>query len=122
MLCSVVQVQRGFQPHLHWRPESRGNYINREINYANRTSVPVPAALRLREKPVKGLQNAVTGPERPHCLAATPRQPCMIGLEMAIVPTGWAGVDEVTRRIGTLQMRYAGNPLIDRIEHHIAFD
>jgi hypothetical protein len=41
---------------------------------------------------------------------------------MAIVPAGWVGVDEVSKRIGTLQLRYAGNPLIDRIEHHIAFD
>jgi hypothetical protein len=42
--------------------------------------------------------------------------------EMAIVPTGLVSVDEVSKRVGTLQMRYAGNPLIERIEHRIAPD
>jgi hypothetical protein len=41
---------------------------------------------------------------------------------MAIVPAGWVNADEVTRRVGTLQLRYAGNPLVERIDHHIAFD
>jgi hypothetical protein len=41
---------------------------------------------------------------------------------MAIVPTAWSSVDEVVKRIGTLQSKYAGNPLIDRIEHEIGSD
>jgi hypothetical protein len=41
---------------------------------------------------------------------------------MALVPAGSVSVDEVSKRVGTLQMRYAGNPLITRIEHHLAFD
>jgi hypothetical protein len=41
---------------------------------------------------------------------------------MAIVPAAWASVDEVSKRVGTLQLRYAGNPLIDRIEHQIGPD
>jgi len=41
---------------------------------------------------------------------------------MAIVPAAWAGVDEVEKRIGALQSKYAGNPLIDRIEHEIGSD
>jgi hypothetical protein len=41
---------------------------------------------------------------------------------MAIVPAGWVSVDEVSKRVGTFQMRYAGNPLIERIEHRIAPD
>jgi hypothetical protein len=41
---------------------------------------------------------------------------------MAIVPAGWVSADEISKRIDTLQMRYAGNPLIERIEHHVASD
>jgi hypothetical protein len=42
--------------------------------------------------------------------------------EIARVPAAWASVDEVTKRIGALQSKYAGNPLIDRIEHEIGSD
>ncbi len=41
---------------------------------------------------------------------------------MSIVPAALSTVDEVSRRIGKLQLRYAGNPLIRRIEHRIAPD
>jgi hypothetical protein len=41
---------------------------------------------------------------------------------MAIIHEGSVSAEEVSRRIGTLRMRYAGNPLIERIEHRIAPD
>jgi hypothetical protein len=42
--------------------------------------------------------------------------------EMTIVPVAWASVDEVSRRIGTLQSKYAGNPVVERIEHELGSD
>ena len=41
---------------------------------------------------------------------------------MAIIQEGSVSAQEVSRRIGTLQIKYAGNPLIERIEHRIAPD
>jgi len=41
---------------------------------------------------------------------------------MAIVPTEWASAQEISNRIDRLQMQYAGNPLIKRIDYHIGFD
>lgn len=41
---------------------------------------------------------------------------------MATFPAAGASVDEVAKRIGTLQSKYAGNPLIDRIEHELGSD
>ena len=41
---------------------------------------------------------------------------------MAIIHEGSVSAEEVSRRIGTLRVRYAGNPLIERIEHRIAPD
>ena len=41
---------------------------------------------------------------------------------MPIVPEEWVGPREISNRIDRLQMRYAGNPLVKRIDYHIGFD
>ena len=41
---------------------------------------------------------------------------------MAIVPKGWVSTQDISHRIGRLQMQYAGNPLVRRIEYRIGSD
>jgi hypothetical protein len=41
---------------------------------------------------------------------------------MAIVSRGWVSEDEVARRVGGLQMKYAGDPLINRLDHRLGLD
>jgi hypothetical protein len=41
---------------------------------------------------------------------------------MAIVREAWVSAQEISNRIDRLQMQYAGNPLVKRIDYHIGPD
>lgn len=41
---------------------------------------------------------------------------------MAIVPVEWVSSQEISNRVNRLQMRYAGNPLVKRIDYRVGFD
>jgi hypothetical protein len=41
---------------------------------------------------------------------------------MPIIPEEWVSSREISNRIDRLQMQYAGNPLVKRIDYHIGFD
>jgi hypothetical protein len=41
---------------------------------------------------------------------------------MTIVPAAWASVGEVARRVEAFRSKYAGHPLVDRIEDEITED
>ena len=41
---------------------------------------------------------------------------------MAIASTAWVNTEDVAVRVGRLQEQYAGNPLVNRIEHRIGTD
>jgi hypothetical protein len=41
---------------------------------------------------------------------------------MAIVPKEWISSEEISNRVNRLQLQYAGNPLIRRIDYHVGFD
>jgi len=42
--------------------------------------------------------------------------------QMAIVSKEWVSTEEISGRIARLQMQYAGNPLVKRIDYHIGVD
>jgi hypothetical protein len=41
---------------------------------------------------------------------------------MPVFPAAWVSADEILTRIETLRSRYAGNPLIERIDHSFGSD
>lgn len=41
---------------------------------------------------------------------------------MPTVPKEWVSPQEISNRIDRLQMQYAGNPLVTRIDYRIGFD
>jgi hypothetical protein len=41
---------------------------------------------------------------------------------MAMVPKSWVSPEDISGRIDRLQMRYAGNALVKRIDYRIGFD
>ena len=41
---------------------------------------------------------------------------------MPIVPKEWVSDQEISTRFSRLQMQYAGNPLVKRIDYHVGFD
>lgn len=41
---------------------------------------------------------------------------------MAIVPKEWVSGEEISNRVNRLQMQYAGNPLVKRIDYRVGFD
>lgn len=41
---------------------------------------------------------------------------------MTIVPAAWASADEVAKRVEAFRSKYAGHPLINRIEDEIGSD
>jgi hypothetical protein len=41
---------------------------------------------------------------------------------MPIIASEWVTSQEISNRIDRLRMQYAGNPLVQRIDHHIGVD
>ena len=41
---------------------------------------------------------------------------------MATIPNAWVSTEEISNRIGRLQVQYANNPLVKRIDYRIGVD